>query len=101
MSESNSLIDLAIINDEMPERTESNISDKLTIMTAKRGADAKSYCPRCLSGILQQPLSKQKSSQKILLPAKNMISEYTLMESVSSMVEKYEGRSRIESERGH
>uniref|UniRef100_A0A915PKJ9 Uncharacterized protein n=1 Tax=Setaria digitata TaxID=48799 RepID=A0A915PKJ9_9BILA len=91
-SKSNSTVELATDNEKGPIKLESNAGDR----TEKKSWNARWCCPRC-SGERVQNSVKRKGNDKSCLE-KELIGDYKLLESVATMVQKYEEKSRLESE---
>ncbi|EFO18245.1 hypothetical protein LOAG_10249 [Loa loa] len=94
---SKNVIEMATGNKELPDdRLESNVNDKSS-SPKEKSWNGGHCCPHYCHDKSLQIFTKYKSCDK-KMPEKEMIGEYKLLESVAEMVQKYEERSRLESE---
>ncbi|KAL4002307.1 hypothetical protein ACH3XW_2920 [Acanthocheilonema viteae] len=95
VSKSNSIFEVAIGDEELRNRFESNIIDDKSILSKEKSWNSGQYC-RCNHDESLQIQAKHKNCNK-KMPENEMIEEYKLLESVAEMVKKYEQKVCLEN----
>lgn len=96
MMKSNYIFEMVTGNEEVPDRLESNADEKLILQKEKSWNSRHSRLHYCYDESLQNPIKHKICDKK--MTGKEMIGEYKLLESVAEMIQKYEEKSRLESE---
>lgn len=94
VSKSNSIFEMAIGDDELPDKFESNVDNKSVLSMEKSWCSG--YCCPHYHNRSHAIQAKQENHDK-KMEEKKMIEEYKLLESVAEMVQKYEQKSHLEN----